>query len=132
MFTRLRQPGGWIGGLSVAAFLCLGVLGIVGLVSLLVAAATGREFWSDERSNQLIGAALFALAVAGAFGFLIMDRQPWPGAALAVLGSIAFALVLWWAILTLALGLAFAVTAVLRARVLNEGATAAPTGHAPA
>ena len=58
--------------------------------------------------------------VAGAAGFVIMDHQPWPGAALAVLGSLSFGLILWWAILPLVLGLAFAVVAVLRARRFRD------------
>src|SRR5680860_523094 len=118
MFTRLSQPGGVVGGFSVAAFLVLGVLGVFGVVSLVIAAAMGSEFWSDQRSNQLIGAVFFAFMVAGAVGFLIMDRQPWPGAALAVVGSLLMALILFWAILPLVLGPVFAVVAVLRACLL--------------
>jgi hypothetical protein len=128
MFTRLRQPGGPIGALSLAAALTLFVLGVVGFVSLLVAAATGSEFWSDQRSNQIIGAAFFAIMLAGAAGFVVMDHQPWPGAFLAVLGSLTFGLILWWAILPLLLGLVFAVVAVLRARRFHD-ATAAAMGH---
>src|SRR5680860_1408493 len=125
MFTRLSQPGGVVGGFSVAAFLVLGVLGVFGVVSLVIAAAMGSEFWSDQRSNQLIGAVFFAFMVAGAVGFLIMDRQPWPGAALAVVGSLLMALILFWAILPLVLGPVFAVVAVLRARAF-AGATSSP------
>ncbi len=128
MFTRLRQPGGAIGAWSLAAALTLFVLGVVGFVSLVVAAAAGSEFWSDQRSNQIIGAALFAIMVAGAAGFVVMDRQPWPGAALAVLGSLSFGFILWWAILPLVLGLVFAVVAVLRARRFHD-ATATVTDH---
>jgi uncharacterized membrane protein YhaH (DUF805 family) len=128
MFTRLRQPGGAIGGLSLAAAVTLFVLGVVGFVSLVIAAAAGSDFWSDQRSNQIIGAAFFAIMVAGAAGFVVMDRQPWPGAALAVLGSLSFGLILWWAILPLVLGLVFAVVAVLRARRFHDP-TATAMGH---
>lgn len=100
MFTRLRQPGGILGGLSVTAALFLGVLGVV---SLLIAAATGSEFWSDERDEQFVSAVLFA-----------------------VVGGLLMALILFWAILPLVLGPVFAVVAVLRARVFSTGSAASP------
>lgn len=127
MLTRLRQPGGVLGGLSLTAALLLGALGVVGVVSLLIAAATGSEFWSDQRDQQLISAVVFAVIAAGAVGFLIMDQRPWLGAALAVIGSLLMALVLFWAILPLVLGPVFAVVAVLRARAFSAGG--APTQH---
>lgn len=126
MFTRLRRPGGVLGGLSVTAALFLGVLGTVGVVSLLIAAAAGTEFWSDERNEQLISAVLFAVIAAGAVGFLIMDQRPWLGAAIAVVGSLLMALILFWALLPLVLGPVFAVVAVLRARVFAAGGASAP------
>ena len=52
-----------MGGLSLSAALFLGVLGVLGVVSLLIAAATGSEFWSDERDEQLVSAVLFALII---------------------------------------------------------------------
>ena len=121
MLARLRQPGGVLGALSVTAALFLGVLGVVGVVSLLIAAATGSDFWSDERNEQLVSAVVFAVIAAGAVGFLIMDQRPWLGAALAVVGSLLMALVLFWAILPLVLGPVFAVVAVLRARAFSTG-----------
>jgi ABC-type Mn2+/Zn2+ transport system permease subunit len=126
MFTRLRQPGGILGGLSLTAALFLGVLGVLGVVSLLIAAVAGTEFWSDQRDEQLISAVLFAVIGAGAVGFLIMDKRPWLGAAIAVIGSLLMALILFWAILPLVLGPAFAVVAVLRARVFTAGSASAP------
>ena len=128
MFTRLRQPGGAIGALSLAAALALLVFGVLGFVSLVIAAAAGSDFWSDQRSDQLISAVIFAIMVAGAAGFVVMDRQPWAGAALAVVGSLAFALILWWAIVPLVLGLVFAVVAVIRARRFHD-ATPTAMGH---
>jgi hypothetical protein len=107
--------------LSLTAALFLGVLGVLGVVSLLLAAATGSEFWSDERSEQLISAVVFAVIAAGAVGFLIMDQRPWLGAALAVVGSLLMTLVLFWAIVPLVLGPVFAVVAVLRARLFSTG-----------
>ena len=124
MLARLRQPGGILGALSLTAALFLGVLGLLGVVSLLIAAATGSEFWSDETDEQIISAVVFAVIAAGAVGFLIMDQRPWLGAALAVIGSLLMALVLFWAILPLVLGPVFAVVAVLRARVFSAGSGA--------
>lgn len=129
MFTRLRQPGGVLGGLSITAGLFLGVLGLLGVVSLVVAAAAGTDFWSDQREEQIASAVLFAVIAAGAVGFVIMDQHPWLGAAIAVVGSLVMATILFWAILPLVLGLVFAVAAVLRARVFAAGDAAAP-GHA--
>ena len=131
MIARLRQPGGVLGGLSLAAALFLGVLGVVGVVSLVIAAASGSEFWSDERDGQLISAVLFAVIAAGAVGFLIMDQRPWLGATIAVIGSLVMALILFWALLPLVLGPVFAVVAVLRARVFAaRGAVSAGAGDA--
>ena len=124
MLDRLRQPGGTLGSLSVASALLLGVLGVAAVVSLLVAAAAGSDFWTDDTAGQLISALVFAVVAAGAVGFLIMDRHPWPGAALAVVGALLMALVLFWAILPLVLGPGIAVVAVLRARALSAGTTA--------
>jgi len=126
MFTRLRQPGGVLGGLSLTAALFLAVLGVLGVVSLLIAAVAGTEFWSDQRDEQLISAVLFAVIGAGAVGFLIMDQRPWLGAAIAVIGSLLMALILFWAILPLVLGPVFAVVAVLRARAFTAGSDSAP------
>ena len=112
--------------MSLTAALFLGVLGAPGVISLLIAAAAGSEFWSDERDEQLITAVLFAVIAAGAFGFLIMDQRPWLGAALAVVGSLLMALILFWAILPLVLGPVFAVVAVLRARVFSTAGAASP------
>jgi hypothetical protein len=126
MFTRLRQPGGVVGGLSLAAALFLGLLGILGAVSLLIAAASGADFWSDQRADQLVSAALFAVVAAGAVGFVIMDHRPWLGAAIAVVGSLLMGFLLWWAFLPLVLSLVFAVVAVVRARLFAARIAAAP------
>jgi hypothetical protein len=74
---------------------------------------------------------MFAIIATGAVGFVIMDHRPWLGAALAVVGSLLMALILFWAILPLVLGPVFAVVAVLRARAFTTGSAAAP-GRMPA
>jgi len=121
MLARLRQPGGVLGALSLTAAVLLGVVGVAGVLAMLIAAAVGSDFWADQRSIQFVSALFFAVVAAGAAGFLIMDRQPWLGAVLAVLGSLAFAFILWWAILPLVLGLVFTVVAIVRAQKFNEG-----------
>lgn len=116
MIERLRQPGGTLGTLSLVSALVLAVLGAAGVVSLLVALVADSDFWSDTTSDNVIGLVFFAVVFAGAVGFLIEDRSPWLGAALACLGGLALALVLFWAILPIVLGLGAAVVAVMRAR----------------
>jgi hypothetical protein len=120
MFSRLRQPGGTLGNLSLAAALVLGIIGIGGVVSLCVAAAVGSDFWSDTQSEQLFSAVMFGFVADGAVGFLIMDRRPWLGVVLAVFGSVIFTFLLLWALLPLVLGPVFAITAINRAKVLSE------------
>src|SRR4051812_33624735 len=132
MFTRLRHPGGTLGKLSLAAFLVLGILGVVGVVALCVAAATGSDFWSDNQSEQLVGAVMFGFIADGAVGFLIMDRRPWLGVVLAVFGCVVFTFLLLWALVPLVLGPLFAVTAINRAKILSDLDGAAPAPPDPA
>jgi apolipoprotein N-acyltransferase len=132
MFSRLRKPGGWIGGLSVTGFVVLGILGVFGVVMLAIALIADKEWWSDQNSEQVFGLGIFALIALGAVGFLIMDRQVWLGASLAVLGSLVFAVMIFWAILPVFLGLLFAVVAVLRARKLKGMPVQPPAADAPA
>ncbi len=131
MFTHLRQSEGTLGKLSLAAALLLGILGVLGLVTTLVGAAFSLDWWSDERSNQLFGAAFFGIALLGAIGFEMMDRQPVAGAALAVIGCLALGTILVWTALVPVLALGSLVVAVLRARELMHS-TAHPHGHAHA
>ena len=59
----------------------------------------------------------------------------WPDvfcASLAVLGSLVFAVMIFWAILPVFLGLLFAVVAVLRARALQGAQAETPPADAPA
>jgi hypothetical protein len=132
MLSRLRQPGGWIGGLSLTAFFVLGILGVFGVVMLVIALIADKEWWSDEKGEQVFGVVIFALIALGAVGFLIMDQHVWLGASLAVFGSLVFAVMIFWAILPVFLGLLFAVVAVLRARELNGMAVHPPPADAPA
>lgn len=132
MLSRLRQPGGWIGGLSLTGFLVLGILGVFGVAMLAIALIADKEWWSDEKGDQIFGLGIFALMTVCAVGFLIMDQQLWLGASLAVLGSLVFAVMIFWAILPVFLGLLFAVVAVLRARALQGAPVQPPPADAPA
>ncbi len=129
MFTHLRQPGGTLGRLSLAAALFLGIIGVLGCVTLLFAAVVGNEWWSDTRSEQIFGAVFFALTALGAVGFEMMDRQPVAGATLAVIGSLALGTILVWTLFVPVLALGCLVVAVMRTRELMHP-TAHP--HAPA
>jgi hypothetical protein len=129
MFTRLLQPGGLLGKLSLTAALVLGILGVGGVLSLCIAAAVGSDFWADTASAQLVSAVMFGFIADGAVGFLIMDRRPWLGVVLAVFGSVVFTFILLWTLVPMVLGPLFAVTAINRAKVLselNDGGPAAP------
>jgi ABC-type Mn2+/Zn2+ transport system permease subunit len=132
MFTRLLQPGGTLGKLSLTAALVLGTLGVLGVVSLCVAAAAGSDFWSDDPNAQLISAIMFGFIADGAVGFLIMDRRPWLGVTLAVFGCIVFTYMLLWMLVPIVLGPVFAVTAINRAKILSDLRDAAPARPDPA
>ncbi len=125
MWERLRQPGGTLGGLSLASSVTLAAVGVVGTIALLVSLATGSDFWSDTTSDKVIGLVFFVLTAAGAVGFYFMDRSPWGGAALAVIGGLALALLLFWAIVPIVVGIGAAVVAVMRARAMGHGTTTA-------
>src|SRR4051794_27625262 len=131
MLSRLRQPGGWIGGLSLTGFLVLGILGVLGMAMLVISLVAGTEWWSDQTDEQVFGLAIFALMTLGAVGFLVMDQHVALGASLAVLGSLGFSGVIFWAVLPGFLGLLFAVVAVFRARGPKGGGPPAPPGHRP-
>lgn len=127
MIERLRQPGGTLGTLSLVSALLLGAIGIAGVITMLVALVTGSDFWSDKNSDVVISMVFFAVTALGGLGFLIEDRSPWTGAALSVLGGLALALLLYWTVLAIVIGLGTAVVAVLRARVMHAGRTPAAT-----
>jgi len=111
MLDRLRQPKGAVGILSVVATLVLALWGAFVIVAMSI--------WDDEEMTQgdeVFVAVFGALMIVGAVGFVIMDRQPRLGAALAVLGSIALATVVFWTIVPIVLGIVFIVVAVKRAQ----------------
>ena len=120
MLDRLRTPGGALGGLTVAAFLLLALIGVAGLVWLTLDLLFGWESWSDSTGDVAVGLVMFALALLGAYGFVLMERSPWGGAALTVVGGLALALVLFWALLPVVVGLGGAAVAVWRAWVLTH------------
>ena len=127
MIERLKKPGGALGTLSVVSAVLLGLIGLVGVVAMLVSLAVDAEFWSDRTSDVVISLGFFALTFVGAVGFVVMDRAPWLGAALGVLGGLAIAVLMFWAILPIVIGLGAAVVAVLRARALQHGSSIAPS-----
>ena len=105
--------------LSLASAVLLGLVGLLGVVGMLWSLAADDGFWADDTASLLVSLGLFALVLLGAVGFVVEDRLPALGAALAVVGSLAFALILFWAILPLVLGLVAAVVAVLRMRAFT-------------
>jgi hypothetical protein len=117
---RLRQPGGGLGTATLWSTVLLALIGAAGVITLLISLATDATFWSDNDSDQWIGVAFFALTLLGAVGFLIMDRQRVLGAALAVLGGLALAVVLFWALLPIVIGLTAVFVAIKRASRLGS------------
>jgi hypothetical protein len=126
VIARLRQPGGGLGTATVWLTALLALIGGAGVVALLVSLAADSTFWSDNDSDKWIGILFFGLALLGAVGFLVMDRQRALGAALAIVGGLSLALVLFWALLPILIGFAAVFVAIKRARAL--GNQPAPTG----
>lgn len=127
MIDRLRKPGGKLGTLSLLSAFALALIGIVGAVAMLSSIALGSDFWSDKDGDKVFALVFLVLALFGAVGFLVMDRSPWLGAALSVVGGLATAVLLVWAIVPIVIGLGAAVVAVIRARALHNGTTPAPS-----
>ena len=121
MIERLRKPGGRLGTLSLTSAAILAIVGVLGVLSLLVALIAGSDFWSDSDSDKVVGMIFFAVAFLGAVGFLIEDEYPWVGAGLAVVGGVGLAMVLFWTVLAIVVGLGVAVVAVMRARAMHHG-----------
>jgi hypothetical protein len=110
MLKHLRQPKGAVGILSVVATLTLAIWGAFVNVAMLI--------WDDDEmttGDEVLLAALGVTMIVGAVGFVIMDRRPGLGATLAVLGSIALAIVAFWTIVPIIVGSTFAIVAVMRA-----------------
>ena len=119
MVERLRQPGGRLGTWSVVCAVALALIGGALVAALVVRLVTGGTFWSDKDSDVVAGIAFGALGLLGAVGLVIQDRSPWLGAALAIVGGVALALGLFWAVLPLILGIATIAVAVMRGRALS-------------
>ena len=125
MIERLRKPGGTLGTLSLTSAAILAIVGAIGVVAMVVSLIAGLDFWADNNSDRTLSLALFALTFLGAVGFLVEDRYPWLGAALAVVGGVAISMILFWTVLAIVVGLGGAVVAVMRARVMHHGSTTA-------
>lgn len=125
MIERLRKPGGTLGTLSITSAAILAIVGAIGVVAMVVSLIAGADFWADNNGDRAMSLVLFALTFLGAVGFLIEDQYPWVGAALAVVGGLAIALILFWTVLAIVVGLGAAVVAVMRARVMHHGSTTA-------
>lgn len=123
MIERLRLPGGRLGTWTVVCAGGLALIGGVVSVAMLLRLAVGGSFWSDD-DGDVVAALVFALVgVAGAVGLIIQDRLPWPGAALAIVGGVAVALILFWAVVPVVLGIAVLVVATQRARAFSPRQT---------
>ena len=120
MHGHIRSPGGRLGVLSVISTYVLAVFGLLGVVTLAWALIFDTTWWSDTKGDQWFGLAFFAVVLLGAVGFLIMDRNHLLGATLGVIGGLALAVILVWALVPVVLGVGAAVVAVLRARALSE------------
>ena len=118
LIERLRKPGGRLGTLSLSSAAILAVVGAIGVVAMVVSLIAGSDFWADNNTDRAVSLGLFALVFLGAVGFLVEDQNPWVGAALAVVGGVALAMILFWTVLAILIGLGAAVVAIMRARVL--------------
>lgn len=130
MNSRLRTPGGRLGTLSIASAYLLAVIGMAGVVMLLISLAFDLDLWADKTSAEMVSLMLFGLAVLGAVGFLLQDRSLALGTVLAIMGGLAFATTLWWAILPAVLGVGAAVVAFYRMRALAGRGVAVPPSMA--
>lgn len=119
MLERLREPGGVLGTLSLVSAFLLVLIGAVGAVAMIVSLAADSSFWSDSSGDKFVALAFFLLTLAGGLGFVLMDRSPWAGAALAVVGGLALAFLMFWAVVPIIIGVGAATVAVLRARAMH-------------
>jgi hypothetical protein len=121
MIERLKKPGGQLGTLSVISTFALALIGTAGVVGLVVSLVTGADvIWFESHTDKIVGIVFFALAMMGGVGFIVMDRTPLLGASLAVVGGIAFAVVMFSSVVTVVVGLGAAVVAALRAWALHH------------
>ena len=62
MFKRLHQPGGAIGGISVAATVTFATYGVLGFASIVLAMTTETDFWTNQ-GDRVYGSIFFALMI---------------------------------------------------------------------
>ena len=98
MHDHLRSPGGRLGLLSVISTYILAFFGVLGVAILGWTLIFDTTWWSNDKSSHWFGLAAFAVVLLGAVGFLVMDRNHLLGATLAVIGGLALAFILVWAI----------------------------------
>lgn len=127
MWERLRRPGGRIGTASLVSACLLAAIGVAGSVAMLAHLVAGAEWWSDTPSDVVISLLFFLLTLAGAAGFWVMPSHAWGGAALAVVGGLAFAFLMFWAIFPVVIGVGTSGVALLRARALHGHRQPGPT-----
>ena len=129
MDAQLRAPGGTLGLLSVIATYVLGIVGAVGALLTLGDLVFDLDVWSEANSDKVAGLVFFILVLIGAVGFAIMNRAPWLGAVLGVVGGAALVMVLFWTVAAIVLGVGAAVVAVWRAWALTHTSSSS-TPHA--
>jgi len=114
MLANLMTPGGRLGYITVAVAALLATAGIVGIV--LGASGVGID---DD--GERIGATVVGLvALLGPAGLTLQAQRPLLGGVLAVLGSVAGALLNSWLIFpVLVVPVTLAIT-ILRARKLSR------------
>lgn len=128
LMKRLRKPDGRLGIFSVASAAILGVVGLVGAVAMMLSLVADLDFWADNNSDRVASLVFFVVMVLGAVGFVIEDEHAWAGALFGIMGGAALALILFWTVLAVVVGIGVAVVAVFRARELHH--PSAPTTHA--
>jgi hypothetical protein len=112
MLENLMTPGGRIGFFTVAVAFLMAASGIVGIIL----AASGVI----ERDSERIGAVIVGcIALIGALGLSMQPSRPLMGGVLAVVGSVAAALLNSWLIFPVLLVPATIVLVVMRARRLS-------------
>jgi hypothetical protein len=117
MFASLNQPGGFLGAVTIVCAFFLFVAGVVSIVSGL------GGLWADDVGGNAFIVAFGAAELLAVAGFALQPRMPVLGAVLAIVGSVAFALVWFWAIVPLVIGPVAVVAALMRAVKLGRSGT---------
>jgi hypothetical protein len=116
--VSLRTSLFWLGYLTSAAYLFAGIAGGIWPGHWDDTGAADQILWVV----LLVGGALLLLA-----GLRLIERSPWPGAALVSIGAVAGALVIFWTFVVLIAAVALVVLAVVYARRLSRAPSAART-----